>query len=225
MSPRKSWPKSNNWTDETLRARNEIVDAELLAQEKWIRSTKEFDTMRRVVMEEKSAVYPSDHFDYAYTRNMYLHIRDLESMVIDALYQRLEQSSCFQPIYEKYLRMNEELLPSQTEKMEKVRSDLIAGKRKNMSRRQRTVVISDEEVKAELFRREDDARKQKLKAFQSVEYYSDKAQAYCDMCKLRWSKKGTVSSLPEHFTIRKWVGNQETNDISTNTNRILNFGG
>lgn len=38
LSPRKAWPKSSNWTDKTFQERNKLVDAEMLAQEKWIRS-------------------------------------------------------------------------------------------------------------------------------------------------------------------------------------------
>ncbi len=224
LSPRKAWPKSSNWTDKTFQERNKLVDAEMLAQEKWIRSTKEFDKMRSVVMEEDNAMYPSDHFDYGYTRNVYLHIRNLESMVVDTLYQRMQQSPCFKSIDDKYIRMNEELLPTQTERLEKIRAEIYASRRKNRAR-YKNLVVTDEEVNSELTRREEEARKQKMLAFRSVKYYSDTNQSYCDMCNLRWPKPGKASSLPEHFKIRKWIGNKEVKDISTNTNRNSNFGG
>ena len=164
-------------------------------------------------------MYPSDHFDYGFTKNTYLHIRRLESMVVDKLYQRMQKLPCFESINTKYEQMNEELVMTQAERLEKTRASMYSIQRKKKGKHSKRMILTDEEVMSELKRRDEEAWRKKIRAFQNVKHYSDMDQSYCDICSMRHFKQGTVSSLPEHFKIRKWIGNVEVTTISTNTHR------
>ena len=215
MSPRKAWPIPSEWTDSSFRVRNFEVDAQLWKMERWIRNTKQFDEMRSQALKDRDILYPSDHFDYAFTRDRYISIHSLETQVISRLYDRMLDTPCFSSVINKYETMSREVAISRQERIEQIRIQ----KMKEVKGRRRFVNITSEQAASEL----DKIMKYKItqfpREFQLIKHYSDHSPV-CDACfrgNLRTYKAS--SSLPNHFKIRKWIGNVESREIFTDANR------
>ena len=219
LSPRKQFTSfdRDSISEVEFKHRNEVVDAELRNQEEWMRNSKEFSDMRGQVTRDEESFYASDHFAYGYTKNMYIKIRDLEWRVITRLHQRIEQSTCLSSSVRKYEQMNEEIVPTYEEKIERLRNET---NKASLSRSRKHYRPIDDRALKELYWKKKDARmKERMHAYHSVKYYSQWKRV-CDGCPYkRASKSLPLASLPGHMIIRKWTGNKEMTTIYTNENR------
>ena len=220
LSPRKQFSDFDreSISDEEFRKRNAEVDAELRRREKWMYNSKEFSDMRGQVTQDEESVYASDHFDYKYTRDMYVNIRELETRVIHRLHQRIEKDYCLRSSVEKYKRMDEELVPSYAEKLERLRNETNRAKFKRSRRYYKP--ISDRDL-LELYRKnKKQLSKQRMKDFKNVFVYTQ-WERVCDGCPFPNSGKSQGESKfgGVHMIIRKWIGNKEQVHIYTNENR------
>lgn len=215
MSPRKGWSIPSEWTDSSFRERNLEVDARLWKMEKWIRNTKQFDEMRSQALKDADILYPSDHFDYAFTRDRYISIHSLETQVISRLYERMQDIPCFSPVIKKYDQMNREVAISRQDRIEQIR----IKKMNEQKGKRRFVNITSEQAERELNEQMTKTLIKYQREFRGVKRFSDYSPV-CDACFRGRLHTFTVSdSLPNHFRIRKWVGNVESREIYTDANR------
>ena len=220
LSPRKQFIKFDHESilDGDFRKRNDEVDAALREREKWMYNSKEFSDMRGQVTQDEESFYASDHFDYGYTKNMYINIRDLESRVIYRLHQRIEQDPCMYPAVEKYKRMNDELLPSYTEKLERLRNETNQANYKR--NRKYYKPISDKALVDLYYEKKRELSKQRMKDYQNVVVHTQWKRK-CDGCPHpnAGTSRGKSVLGGTHMKIRKWIGNKEKSQIFTNENR------
>lgn len=68
-------------------------------------------------------------------------------------------------------------------------------------------------------------RRERLNRYFSVKYYSSEQQ-YCDGCPMPSGIKHfkAVRQYPDHYLIRKWIGNEETSEIYSNSNCMTPVG-
>lgn len=215
MSPRKMWPVPREWTDSSFRLRNSEVDAHLWKMEQWIRNTKQFDEMRSQALKDPDILYPSDHFDYAFTRDRYISIRSLETQVISRLYERMQEIPCFSSVIRKYDLMSREVSASRRDRIEQIRNQIM----KERKGKRRFVNVTSEEAESELNKRMTEKLVKYQREFKRVKHFSDHSPV-CDACfRGRLRTFAVTYSLPNHFKIRKWVGNVESREIFTDDNR------
>ena len=120
-----------------------------------------------------------------------------------------------QPIIEKYNRMTSDLtidresLWNQTKQMV-TETRRRAGQLSN---------VTDEMVEEAFHNEQYEKKKERLKHYYSVDYRSYNPK-YCDGCFILTQFKfyTAIKKYPKHYLIRKWVGNEETEQIYTNAN-------
>ncbi|KAK8799970.1 hypothetical protein WA588_002790, partial [Blastocystis sp. NMH] len=215
--PRRPIPKENYQEEAKYRRAYQSVDADIVRSERDVSSSSVYLQMRSAVMEDKEVLYPSDHLSIKYTRHVYINVSERERFVINALYHRMNESKCLQPVVAKYQKMTSDLtidresLWNQTKQMV-TETRRRAGQLSN---------VTDEMVE-EAFRNEQyEKKKERLEHYYSVDYRSS-SKKYCDGCFVLSQFKfyTAVKKYPKHYLIRKWVGNEETEQIYTNANAV-----
>ena len=213
--PRRPIPKENYREEAKYRRAYQSVDADIVRSERDVSSSSVYLQMRSAVMEDKEVLYPSDHLSIKYTRHVYINVSERERFVVNALYHRMNESKCLQPVVAKYQKMTSDLtidresLWNQTKQMV-TETRRRAGQLSN---------VTDEMVE-EAFRNEQyEKKKERLEHYYSVDYRSS-SKKYCDGCFVLSQFKfyTAVKKYPKHYLIRKWVGNEETEQIYTNAN-------
>lgn len=206
----------DNYQEETKCHRAyQSADADIIHSERDLSSSQAYLQMRSAVMEDKEILYPSDHLSIKYTRHVYRNVSERERYVINGLYHRMNESDCMQPILAKYKQMTSDLtidresLWNQTKQMV-TETRRRAGQLSN---------VTDDMVEEALHNEQYEKKKERLKHYYSVDYRSS-SKKYCDGCFIISQFKffTAIKKYPKHYLIRKWVGNEETEQIYTNAN-------
>lgn len=185
--------------------RNSAIDKEIIERENWGKKTESYVKMRSIAMNEVEGLYPSDHLDTKYSRDMYRDVRKLEQMVIHKLYTEMEGKPCFAPILSRFLEMQRELTATQEEELEQQRKELEGKFKEGRSR-----AITDETV-WEAYREAMKARLRQRQAFFYSAAYTSPGRSYCDGCRVTEFSRfyRPSSAFRDHLSLRCFVGNTE----------------
>ena len=214
--PRSSLPKSIYANESKLLQEFRHVDADIRHSEARVTESEKYLRMRDEVLEDTEIVYPSDHLSVQYTRLVYLNISDRERRVISMLYDRMNRSKCMIPILEKYQRMTEELNIDKELLWNQTKELILQEMEVNGQLTDSLDEMIEDRVRTDQYQK----RRQRLNRYFSVKYFSSE-QKYCDGCPIPSGIKHfkAIFQYPNHYLIRKWIGNEETNEIYSNSNR------
>ena len=127
----------------------------------------------------------------------------------------MNESKCLQPVVAKYQKMTSDLTIDRESLWNQTKQMVTEPRR----RAGQLSNVTDEMVE-EAFRNEQyEKKKERLEHYYSVDYRSS-SKKYCDGCFVLSQFKfyTAVKKYPKHYLIRKWVGNEETEQIYTNAN-------
>lgn len=218
LSPRRRVLPSVYRNERDFLAQAEITDRELIKQEDMALKTREYYEMRKTQTTSNDTFFPNDHLSLEHARSVYKGVAFLEKQVVSVLYDRMKEDPCFTPIINRYDEMFDELVGNQTEKWLRLRDQLIEEAQAKGGK-----TVSDKEVSRAFARIQRQKQLRRHQVYLSYEYKSD-SRIFCDGCYSRTPLKDfqVIGEYPQHFLIRKWVGNKEVSEISTDANRSSN---
>lgn len=208
-------------TDEECKNRNEAVDRLIHEREERAKTTEEYKSMVNLTLSDETAIFASDHISLKHTRMIFKELRKKEKMIAQELTSRMANQTCFAPVLNKYIAMRKELDSTRVSiwnevkaKLQKENAELAAERR--ISPR----FVSQGEVYNAYRSYLTEKRVKQRSLFQDVTFYSSPNE-HCDGCRIPAAVKDfkPVLNYPEHFYIRKFVGDKETTDISSDDNR------
>ena len=106
------------------RARNQVVDHDIIEREAWAQKTATYEAMRGAAMAEVEGNLPSDHLETKYSREIYKDIRSLESMVVEKMFAEMKKKKCMMKVIKRYESMLRELEPTAAEEKNAIREEL-----------------------------------------------------------------------------------------------------
>lgn len=216
LSPRRRVLPSAYKDEQDFLTRAAKTDRELIKQEDMVLKTREYYEMRKTQTTSNETFFPSDHHSLEHVRSVYKGVALLEKQVVSILYDRMKEDPCFSPIISRYDEMYDELAGNRTEKWLRLRDELIAEAQAKGGK-----TVSDSEVTRAYSRIQRQKHLRRHQVYLSYEFKSD-SRIYCDGCYSRIPLKDfqVVGEYPQHFLIRKWVGDKEVSEISTDANRM-----
>lgn len=219
LSPRRRVLPSVYKNERDFLAQAAHTDQELIKQEDMILKTREYYEMRKTQTSSNETFFPSDHLSLEHVRSVYKGIAYLEKQVVSILYDRMKEEPCFSSIITRYDEMYDELTGNKTEKWLKLQDQLIAEAQAKGGK-----TVSEKEVTRSYSRIQRQKQLRRHQEYLAYEYKSD-SRYYCDGCYSRVPLKDyqVIGEYPQHFLIRKWVGNKEVSEISTDANRLVSF--
>ena len=213
--PRSSLPRSAYSNESKLFKTFCQVDTDIRNSEAKVTESEEYLRMRDEVLEDTDIIYPSDHLSVQYTRLVYLNVSDRERRVINILYDRMNQSKCMLPILQKYQRMTTELSVDKELLWNQTKQLILHEMEINGQLTDTLDEMIEDRIRTDQYQK----RRERLNRYFSVKYYSSEQQ-YCDGCPMPSGIKHfkAVRQYPDHYLIRKWIGNEETSEIYSNSN-------
>lgn len=208
-------------SDEECNHRNTQLDWMIRERENQAKETEEYKSMVNLTLSDETAIFPKDHISNKHTRLVFKELRKKELNITTTLSQQMENDSCFRSVLVKYANMKRELDSTRYSlwndikvKLQKERQESSMGER-TFSR-----YVSQGEVYNAYRTYLTNKRVQQRSLFQDVSYFSSESE-YCDGCRIPSGIKDfkPVMNYHNHSLIRKFVGDQETDDISSDENR------
>ena len=197
------------------RYRNRKYDAPFLKHDYDTRNMTEFLIMQNETLQDQSIRLPADHMDIRHTRLVFKRIRQREMRVVTTLTERMNHSSCFQTALKKYEEMTAELQLDREDEWERLRKQIQQSRLVSSNR-----PVTQMEIYTAYKNLQSSRRGDRQESYQNVFVYSDNP-SLCDGCPMPMGIKRFVahSIYQEHFLIRKFVGDREESEVSTEAKR------
>lgn len=208
-------------SDEECDYRNNQLDSMIRERENHAKETEEYKSMVNLTLSDETAVYAKDHISIKHTRLIFKELRKKELNITSSLSQQMEDDTCFQSVLLKYVNMKKELDSTRYTIWNDIKVQL-QKERQESSKNERALsrYVSQGEVYNAYRTYLTNKRVQQRSLFQDVNYFSSENE-YCDGCRIPSGIKNLqpIMKYQNHFLIRKFVGDQETDDISSDENR------
>lgn len=208
-------------SDKECDYRNNQLDSMIRERENQAKETEEYKSMVNLTLSDETAVYAKDHISIKHTRLIFKELRKKELNITSTLSQQMENDTCFHSVLMKYVNMKKELDSTRYTVWNDIKVQL-QKERQESSKNERALsrYVSQGEVYNAYRTYLTNKRVQQRSLFQDVKYFSSENK-YCDGCRIPSGMKDLkpVMKYQNHFLIRKFVGDQETNDISSDENR------
>lgn len=197
------------------RSRDRKYDAPFLQHDLDTRNMTEVLIMQNETLHDESSRVPLDHIDIRHTRQVFKRIRQREMRVVTTLTERMNQSNCFQAALKKYEEMTVELNANRDNEWEMLRRKIQLSRSPSQTR-----PITQMEIYAAYKNLQSTRRGGRQEAYQSVFVHSDNP-SLCDGCPMPTGVKHFVARTfyPQHLLMRKFVGDSEVSEVSTEANR------
>ena len=111
-------------SDKEWRDRNAIVDRGIIEREQWAQKTEAYKRMRGASLAEVNGVLPSDHLGAKYSRFIYKDVRNLETMIVEKLYEEMKGMECMRSVVKRFEEMKKELSITEAEEKKAIREEL-----------------------------------------------------------------------------------------------------
>lgn len=203
-------------TDEECNNRNKQIDLILHKKEEKTKESKDYERMMKVNEMDTSALYASDHISKQHIVYHYLLISRQEKQVLDIIKKRMKEESCFSSILHKYTEMTKELSITRVGLWRRIKTALLRQKQTTVD------PVSGDMIYDSYRLYTVEKRKTLRNEFHNVVYFSEENE-YCDGCPVPVGTKTfeSIFHYPQHYLIRKFVGDQEVTTISTVENRLF----
>ena len=201
------------------------VDAELIEREEWGRDLKSYEEMRESARYEMDGIYANDHIELRHAKTMYKSIHELELDVIEKMIDRMNATKCYDSVFDRYNEMTRELSLERIDEWNLIKKQINATK--NVDKMDEDEL--SKQVNEEFNHLQDERKKQRLHKYYNDDYFTVKTSEYCDGCTIVKKKGQPLYSkyltskrrFKNGLLIRKWIGNTETDDITSVDNRLL----
>ena len=202
-------------TDEQCNNRNKQIDLILHKKEEKTKESKDYERMMKVNEMDTSALYASDHISKQHIVYHYLLISRQEKQVLDIIKKRMKEESCFSSIVHKYSEMTNELSLTRVGLWRSIKTALLRQRQTTQD------PVSSDMVYDSYRLHIVEKRKLHRNEFHNVIYFSEKND-YCDGCPIPEGTKSfeSIFHYPDHYLIRKFIGDHEVTTISTVENRL-----
>lgn len=213
-------------SEEENNKRIALVDAEIIEREKWGQDLKSYEVMRESAMKEMEGVYANDHIELRHAKTMYRSIRELEIKVVKMIFNRMNDTHCYDNVIKRYNEMTRELSLEKGEEMKLFRKKL-----ENEYKKKGSSEIVTTEMADELFgKQQEKLKKKRMNLYYHTDYFSSSDAPYCDGCEIirrkekKFKKKVRPATKFENgLSIRKWIGDDEVKDFYTVDKRTISF--
>lgn len=188
------------------RARNQVVDHDIIEREAWAQKTATYEAMRGAAMAEVEGNLPSDHLETKYSREIYKDIRSLETMVVEMMFAEMKKKKCMMKVIKRYESMRRELEPTAAEEKNAIREEL----KKKRSPESHDAEIPEGKVLSIHHSNQQALMRLRRALFYTTNYQSG-GSVICDGC---YRKDITypfpqTRTFPEGTIMRCFVGNSE----------------
>lgn len=206
-------------TEKENKARIPKVDAELIEREEWGRDLKSYEEMRESARYEMDGIYANDHIELRHAKTMYKSIHELELDVVEKMIDRMNATKCFDSVFDRYNEMTRELSLERMDEWNLLKNQIVSTKKGNsLSENELSQQVNDA-----FNHLQDERKKQRLHKYYNDDYFTNSTSEYCDGCAIVKKKgkplytKYLVSKrrFNNGLLIRKWIGNTETEDITS----------
>ena len=202
-------------TDEQCNERNKQIDRNLYMKEEKTKESKDYEEMMRINEMDTSALYASDHISKQHIIFHYSLIMKQEKQIFEIIKKRMKEESCFSSIVHKYSEMTNELSLTRVGLWRSIKTALLRQRQTTQD------PVSSDMVYDSYRLHIVEKRKLHRNEFHNVFYFSEKND-YCDGCPIPEGIKSfeSIFHYPDHYLIRKFIGDHEVTTISTVENRL-----
>ena len=204
-------------SDDQRRARDELVDKELIANERVLRTEEEFQKQWDETIRKEGDIFAHDHLPAFYVQRSTQLLLQRERAVVGALSARMHSDPCFASVVAKYAEVQKQLSASRAEIIRQVRE---AVRQRRSARTVRELVKKEEPAGVSVGVRMMQ-RVQAQREYEKKVAVSDGAKdAVCDGC-FAAKKEPLLARIDYHngILLRKLVGDTEVEEVNTAATR------
>ena len=203
-------------SDDQRRARDELVDKELIANERVLRTEEEFQKQWDETIRKEGDIFAHDHLPAFYVQRSTQLLFQRERAVVGALSARMHSDPCFASVVAKYAEVQKQLSASRAEIIQQVRE---AVRQRRNARTVRELVKKGELAGVSVGVRMMQ-RVQAQREYEKKVAVSDAKDAVCDGC-FAAKKEPLLARIDYHdgILLRKLVGDTEVEEVNTAATR------
>lgn len=202
-------------SDDQRRARDELVDKELIANERVLRTEEEFQKQWDETIRKEGDIFAHDHLPAFYVQRSTQLLLQRERAVVGALSSRMHSDPCFASVVAKYAEVQKQLSASRAEIIRQVREAV----RQRRSARTVRELVKEEPAGVSVGVRMMQ-RVQAQREYEKKVAVSDAKDAVCDGC-FAAKKEPLLARIDYHdgMLLRKLVGDTEVEEVNTAATR------
>ena len=191
-------------SDKEWRDRNAIVDRDIIEREQWAQKTEAYKRMRGASLAEVNGVLPSDHLGAKYSRFIYKDVRNLETMIVEKLYEEMKGMQCMRSVVKRFEEMKKELSITEAEEKRVIREEL------EKNQESPDGVVPESAVLHEFNSHKEALTSLRRFFFYTTSYKSEGAHG-CDGCYDMQKAHPLMKtvSFPDGVVMRCFIGNRE----------------